>query len=94
MIHYLGYIEAELTLPIGNKMLETNAVLLVLPTTGQHKRIPISMGTTITDLVINFLDVSDFEQASQSSKTPSCTTQTRRQVQSHQLQKRTLKATR
>ena len=45
-------------------MFETNALLLVLPTTEFHKRVPLSKGTSITDLVVNSLDVSGFEHTS------------------------------
>ena len=60
IIDYLGYIEIKLSIPYGNKMFKMNALLLVLPTGEYHKRCPISIHTSITNLVINSLDVSDF----------------------------------
>ena len=45
-------------------MFKTNTILHVLPTRECHKRVPISVGTLITDLGINYLDSSDFENAS------------------------------
>ena len=60
-----GYVETKLPLPIGKKMLETDALLHVLPTTESHRRVPCSVGTSITDLVIESFNSSFIEQISQ-----------------------------
>ena len=38
-------------------MFESNAFLFDLPTTEYHKRVPIPIDTSITDLAINSLDL-------------------------------------
>ena len=62
----LGYSEAKLSLSIGKKMFETNASLFVLLTTGHYRRVPVSLGNSITDLVTYSLETSNFGHASQS----------------------------
>ena len=52
IIKYIGYIEATLTLPLGSQTFEIEALLLVLPSTDYQQRVPIAMGTTITDMVV------------------------------------------
>ena len=67
--------------------------MLIFSTTEYLKRVPVSIDTSITDLTVNSLNISDFEHPSQSWKAVCCTTQTRRQVQSQQLQKGIVKTT-
>ena len=59
ILYCYGYIEAKLSLPVGNKMLDINAPLLDLPSTEYHNRIPIPIGTSITNLIIDSVDASD-----------------------------------
>ena len=55
-IEYLGYAEASLALSMGSHTFKTEALLLVLPTTDYLKRVPVSIGTTITDMVVDFIN--------------------------------------
>ena len=51
-IKYVGYIEAKLTLPLGSQAFEIEALLLVLASTDYQKRVPVAIGTSITDMVV------------------------------------------
>ena len=46
--------EATLTLPLGCQSFEVEALLLVLPSTDYQKRVPVAIGTTITDMAVEF----------------------------------------
>ena len=56
LIKYIGYIEATLTLPLGSHSFEIEALLLVLPSTDYQKRVPIAIGTTITDMAVEYIN--------------------------------------
>ena len=45
----MAHAEASLSLPMGSHTFKTEALLLVLPTTDYLKKVPVSIGTTITD---------------------------------------------
>ena len=81
---YLSYMEANSPLPIGKKYLRWMVFMLVMTTTEYNRRVPVAIGTSITDLSINYLNTSYFNKASQSWETVCCATQTKRQVQSQQ----------
>ena len=53
-IEYLGYAKASLSLPMGSNIFNIDALLLALPTTEYLKKVPVSIGTTITDMVIDY----------------------------------------
>ena len=55
-IKYVGYIEAKLALPLGSQTFEIEALLLVLPSTDYQKRVPVAIGTTITNMVVDFIN--------------------------------------
>ena len=58
-IEYLGYAEASLSQlinPHGSHTFNIEALLLVLPTTDYLKKVPVSIGTTITDMVVDFIN--------------------------------------
>ena len=55
-IEYVGYAEASLSLPMGSHIFKTDALLLVLPTTDYLKKVPMPIGTTITDMVVDFIN--------------------------------------
>ena len=44
---YVGFMEADLTFPIGTHVFKTEALLLVLPTTEYQKRVPVTIGTSL-----------------------------------------------
>ena len=52
-IEYVGYAEASLSLPMGYHTFNIDAPLLVLPTTEYLKKVSVSIGTTITDMVVD-----------------------------------------
>ena len=81
-IKYVGYIEATLTLPLGSQTFEVEALLLVLPSTDYQKRVPVAIGTTITDMVVDyFINQNNPDKISKSWKAVCCATQSRWLVQ-------------
>ena len=80
-IKYVGYIEAKLTLPLGSQTFEIEALLLVLPSTDYQKRVPVAIGTTITDMVMEFISQNNPENVSKSWKAVCCATQSEWLVQ-------------
>ena len=92
-IEYLGYDETSLSLPMGSHTFKTEALLLVLPTTDYLKKVPMSIGTTITDMVVDFINQHKPDNMSKSRKVMCCATHTRRLVQSHCNSKRAIKTT-
>ena len=55
----MGFIEADLSFPMGTHMFKTEALLLVLPTTEYQKRVPITIGTSLTDMAVDSLGTLD-----------------------------------
>ena len=92
-IEYVGFIEADLTFPMGTHVFKTEALLLVLPTTEYQKRVPITIGTSLTDMVVDSLGTSDPSKLSTHWKTVCLATETRRKIQTQQFQKQTVKTT-
>ena len=92
-IEYVGFTEAKLFFPMGPHVFETEALLLVLPITEYQRRVPVTIGTSLTDMAVDSLGPSDPCQLPASWKTVCFTTQSRRQVQAQQLQKSTVKTT-
>ena len=90
-LEYVGFIEAKLSFPMGLHVFETEALLLVLPTTEYQKRVPVTIGNSLTDMAVDSLGPLGQSQSSPSWKTVCCTTQSRRKVQAQQLQKSTVK---
>ena len=82
-IKYISYIEATLTLPLGSQSFEVEALLLVLPSTDYQKRVPVAIGTTITDMVVDFINQTKPDIISKSWKAVCCTTQSKWLVQEH-----------
>ena len=80
-IKYLGYIEATLTLLLGSQSFEIETLLLVLPSTDYQKRVPVAIGTTITDMVVDFINKTKPENISKSWKAVCCATQSKWLVQ-------------
>ena len=76
-IEYVGYITATLALPMGTHTFKIEALLLVLPTTDYQKRVPVAVGTTITDMAVDFIHENYPENMSKSWKTVCCATQSR-----------------
>ena len=78
---------------MGTHVFKTEALLLVLPTTEYQKRVPVTIGTSLTDMAVDSLDHSDTTNLPISWKTVSYATKTRRQIQAQQVQKPTVKTT-
>ena len=78
---------------MGTHVFKTEALLLVLPTTEYQKRMPVTIGTSLTDMAVDSLDSSDTTNLSTSWKTVCYATQTRRQIQAQQIQKPNVKTT-
>ena len=72
---------------------QTEALLLVLPTTEYQKRMPVTIDTSLTDMAVDSLSTSDTSKLSTPCKTVCCATQTRRNIQAQQFQKQTVKTT-
>ena len=67
--------------------------LLVLPTTEYQKRVPVTIGTSLTDMAVDSLGTSDTAKLSTPWKTVCCATQTRRKIWAQHLQKQSVKTT-
>ena len=92
-IEYVGFIEAELSFPMGTHVLTTEALLLILPTTEYQKRVPVTIGTSLTDMAVDSLGTLDQTKLTTPWKTVCCATQSWRKVQAQQIQKNTIKTT-
>ena len=46
---------AKLALPMGSHTFEVEALLLVLPTTDYQNRVPVAIGITVTDMVVDYI---------------------------------------
>ena len=92
-IDYLGYAEASLSLPMGSQSFDIEALLLVLPTTDYLRKVPVSIGTTITDMVVDFINQNKPDNVSKSWKVVCCATQSRKLVQAKPKHKRSIKTT-
>ena len=80
-IEYIGYAKASLSLPMGSQNFDIEALLLVLPTTEYHRKVPVSIGTTITDMVVDFINQNRPGHVSKSWKVVCCATHSRKLVQ-------------
>ena len=78
---------------MGTHVFETEALLLVLPTTEYQKRVPVTIGTSPTDMAVDSLGTLEQPKLSTSWKTVCCATQSRRKVQAQQIQISTVKTT-
>ena len=92
-IEYVGYIEAKLSLPIGSHTFEIEALLLFFPTTEYQKRVPVAIGSTITDMAVDFIHENNPENMSKSWKAVCFATQSRRLVQTQPSKKGFIKTT-
>ena len=77
-IEYVGFIEAELSFPMGTHVFMTEALLLVLPTTEYQKRVSVTIGTSLTDMAVDSLGTLDQTKVATPWKTVWCATQSQR----------------
>ena len=80
-IEYLGYAEASLSLPMGSETFSVEALLLALPITDYLRKVPVSIGTTIADMVVDFINQNKPDNVSKSWKVVCCATHSRKLVQ-------------
>ena len=66
---------------MGSQTFENETLLLVLPSTDYQKRVPVAIGTTITDMVVDFINKTHPDNISKSWKTVCCATQSKLLVQ-------------
>ena len=66
---------------MGSQTFEIEALLLVLPSTDYQKRVPVGIGTTITDMVVEFINHNNPENISKRWKAVCCATQSKWLVQ-------------
>ena len=92
-IEYVGYAEASLSLPMGSHTFNIDALLLVLPTTEYLKKVPVSIGTTITDMVVDYINQHKPDNMSKSWQVVCCATHTRKLIQAQPNSKRAVKTT-
>ena len=93
LIKYIGYIEATLTLPLGSQSFGIEALLLVLPSTDYQQRVPIAIGTTITDMAVDFINKFKPENLPKSWKAVCCATQSKWLIQAQPENKYLVKTT-
>ena len=89
----MDFIEADLSFPMGTHVFKTEALLLVLPTTEYQKRVPVTIGTSLTDMTGDSLSTLDSANLTTPWKTVCFATQSRRKIQAQHLQKETVNTT-
>ena len=72
---------------------EVEALLLVLPTTDCQKRVLVAIGTTITDMAVDYIRQNHQTNVSQSRKAVCYATQSRQLVQAQPIHKYLVKTT-
>ena len=66
---------------MGSQSFETEALLLVLPSIDYQQRVPIAIGTTITDMAVDFINKIKPDNLSKSWKAVCCATQSKWLIQ-------------
>ena len=79
---------------MGSQTFNIEALLLVLPTTEYQKRVPVAIGTTITDMAVDFINQNKPDHVSKSWKVVCCATHSKRLVQAQPSKKGSIKTTR
>ena len=77
----------------GTHVFKTEALLLVLPTTEYQKRVPVTIGSSLTDMAVDSFVTLDETKLTTPWKMVLCATQSCRKVQAQQMQKHTVKTT-
>ena len=73
-IEYVGYAKAKLSLPMESQTFDIEALLSVLPTTKYQKRVPVAIGTIITDIAVDFINQNKPDHVSRSWRVVCCAT--------------------
>ena len=92
-IEYIGYDEASLCLPMGSQDFNIEALLLVLPSTEYQRKVLVSIGTTITGIVMEFVNQNKPDHVSKSWKVLCCAIPSRKLVPAQPKLKRSIKTT-
>ena len=78
---------------MGYHTFEVEAFLLVLSTTDYQRRVPVAIGTTITDMAVDYISQNHPSNVTKSWKAVCCATQSRRLVQAQPTSKYFVKTT-
>ena len=78
---------------MGSQTFEIEALLLVLSSTDYQKRVPVAIGTTITDIIVEFINQNNPENISKSWKAVCCATQSKWLVQAQPENKYLIRTT-
>ena len=78
---------------MGTHVFKTEALLLVLPTSEYEKRVPVTIGTSLTDVAVDSLGTLDQTKLTTPWKIVWCATHSQRKVQAQQIQKNMVKTT-
>ena len=78
---------------MGTHTFDIEALLLLLPTTEYQKRVPVAIGTTITDMAVDYIGHNSPKNLTQSWKVVCCATQSGQLVQTQPFQKYFIKTT-
>ena len=78
---------------MGSHTFEIEGLLLVLPTTEYQKRMSVTIGTTITDMALDYIGQNSPKNLSKSWEAVCCTTQSRWLVQAQPIHKYFIKTT-
>ena len=78
---------------MGSQNFDIEALSLVLPTTEYQRKVPVSIGTTITDMVVDFINQNKPDHVSRSWKVVCFATHSRKLVQAQPKCKRSIKTT-
>ena len=78
---------------MGSHNFELEDLLLVLPTIEFQKRVPVAIGTTITDMAVDYIGHNSPKNLSKSWKVLCCATQSKWLVQAQPIHKYFIKIT-
>ena len=78
---------------MGSQSFEIEALLLVLPSTEYQQRVPIAIGTTITDMAVDFISKFKPENLPKSWKAVCCATQSKWLIQAQPENKYLIRTT-
>ena len=78
---------------MGTHVFKTEALLLVLPATEYQYRVPVTIGTSLTDMTVDSLGTLDNTKLTNPWKTVWYAMQSLRKLQAQQLQKNMVKTT-
>ena len=78
---------------MGSQNFDIEALLLVLTTTEYQERVPVAIGTTITDMAVNFINQNKPNHVSKSWRVVCCAIHSKRIVQVQPSHKGSIKTT-